>query len=156
MNRNQVNQVIQLSPERLDRTLATIHARQLHSFVALVVNIPTDVTSVVLRLFKTDRVSHYDIPVNRRPNGTGLAYAIGTCFPDVGASFYEIHAYDARGNMTALGEGEVLIDRFSASGEPLTPGVSRPVMQIADATGALHTIVAVFDGDNWTSVLDAQ
>jgi len=105
--------------------------------------IPDDVTSVVLRIFKTDLTSHYDIPVGRHPNGAGIAYAIGTCFPDVGEAKYEIHAYDAHGNMTALGDGKVSVSPFSTSGAPIEPGQPVYVTEIPDANGVMHRIIAV-------------
>lgn len=160
MNHTLHNLTIELTPERLNRRLATMHARQLHSFTARLVRIPTDVTSVVLRIFRPVG-GFYDIPVSLRPDGsTGIAYAIGPCFPEVGEAKYEVHAYDARGNATALGVGLLAVDPFSATGEPLRPGEERPVMTLQDRSGATHTITAIYEGkgangeDVWTSVID--
>lgn len=155
MNNTLYNQVIELSPDRLDRHLARMHARQLHSFTARLVHVPTDVTSVILRVFRPAPGGFYDIPVSLRPNGsTGIAYVIGTCFPEVGEAKYEIHAYDAHGNSTALGVGLLSVGPFSATGEPLTIGEERPVMTIQDRSGATHTITAIWDGKGWTSIVD--
>ena len=150
----QVNARITLNLERLDRLLPPWHARALHSFVAVFSNVPEDCTSIVCRVFKVDGVSHYDIPCDECPAGA-RAYVIGTCFPDAGTAKYELHAYDAEGYMTALGEGQIFIDPFSATGAPIEPGQSVPIMQITDATGALHTISAVPDGmGGYTSIID--
>jgi len=140
---NLINLTISLRPDRLEASLPTIHARQLHSFTVGLTSVPDDVTSIVLRIFKTDLVTHFDIPVGRHPRGAGIAYAIGTCFPDVGAAKYEIHAYDARGNMTALGAGKVEVATFSTSGAPVTPGQPVYLTEIPDANGQMHRIVAV-------------
>lgn len=154
---NQVNAIVNLAPTRLNRPLETWRPRQLHSFVAEFRNIPDDVTSVVVRVFKPTG-GYYDIPVSRKGDtDTGLAYVVGTCFTDIGGSRYEVHAYDARGNMTALGEGLVSVDYFTASASPLVPGQPVPVMQITDKTGALHTISAVPDGEGgFTTIIDAD
>lgn len=155
MNKTLHNLTIELSPDRLNRRLEKMNARQLHSFTARLVQVPTDVTSVVLRVFRPVLGGFYDIPVSLRPNGsTGIAYVIGTCFPEVGEAKYEVHAYDARGNQTALGVGRLSVDPFSATGEPLRPGEERPVMTIQDRSGATHTITAVWDGHAWTSIID--
>lgn len=154
---NQVNATVDINPQRLNFPLPTLHAKQLHSFVAEIRNIPDDSTSAVLRLFRTDRQSHFEIPISRNGGGssTGIAYIVGTCFPDAGHSFYEIHAYDAHGNCTAFGNGSLDIGTFTATGAPIEPGQSVPVMQITDAGGALHTIMAVSDGEGgFTTIID--
>lgn len=152
----QTNATVTIDPARLNRPLRPWFARVLHSFVAKFEGIPEDCYSVVCRVFKTDRLAHFDIPVGLAPDGEADAYVIGTCFPDVGAAFYEVHAYDASGNMTALGRGEITVESFTATGSPIVPGQSVPVMQIADSTGALHTISAVSDGEGgYTSIIDA-
>lgn len=155
MNKTLYNQTIELQPDRLNCHLAKMNARQLHSFTARLVNVPTDVTSVVLRVFRPALGGFYDIPVSLRPNGsTGIAYVIGTCFPEVGEAKYEVHAYDAHGNATALGVGLLSVDPFSATGEPLSIGEERPVMTIQDRSGATHTITAIYNGKDWTSIVD--
>lgn len=155
MNKTLHNLTIELHPDRLDKLLWKMNARQLHSFTARLVGIPTDVTSVVLRIFRPNVGGFFDIPVSLRPNGsTGIAYVIGTCFPEVGEAKYEIHAYDAHGNATALGVGLLSVDPFSATGEPLSIGEERPVMTLQDRSGATHTITAVWDGHAWTSIID--
>ena len=153
----QLNATIKLDPMRLNRPLAPLHARRLHSFVARFSGIPEDCTSPICRIFKTDLLAHYDIPISLGGDGLGICYIIGTCLPDVGRARYEIHAYDAHGNMTALGAGCVVIAPFTETGAPIVPGQSVPVMQITDASGALHTISAVPDGmGGYTSIIDAD
>ena len=152
------NAIIKLDTERLNFPRPTLHARQLHSFTAIIRDIPDDVTDVILRIYKIDRQAHFDIPVSRRgESAQGEAYIIGTCFPDCGTSYYEIHAYDSRGNATSLGRGGVCIDAFGGTGSPIEPGQSVPIMQITDATGALHTIRAVSDGEGgYTPIIDME
>ena len=153
----QTNARITLDVARLNRPLATMYPRRLHSFVAQFKGIPEDCTSVICRVFKTDGVSHFDIPVAIGGDGAGTAYIIGTCFPEMGAAKYEVHAYDYNGNMTALGSGTIAIAPFSQTGAPLVPGQSVPIMQITDETGALHTISAVPDGmGGYSTIIDAE
>ena len=152
--RRQVNAIVEIDVARLNRPLRPFFARQLHSFVAEIRGIPTDCDRVVCRVFrKGEGNGFFDIPVSVGPDGA-YAYIIGTCFNDVGTSKYEIHAFDAEGNSTALGAGEILSLPFSASGVPLEVGEERPVMTIQDANGGTHTITAIWDGKNWTSILN--
>ena len=152
--RRQINAIVDIDVARLNRPLRPFFARQLHSFVAEIRGIPTDCDRVVCRVFrKGEGNGFFDIPVTVAPDGA-YAYIIGTCFQDVGTSKYEIHAFDAEGNSTALGAGEILSLPFSASGEPLEVGEERPVMTIQDANGGTHTITAIWDGENWTSIID--
>ena len=152
--KRQVNAIVEIDVTRLNRPLRPFFARQFHSFVAEIRGIPTDCDRVVCRIFrKGEGNGFFDIPVTVAPDGA-YAYIIGTCFQDVGTSKYEIHAFDADGNSTALGVGEILALPFSASGEPLEFGEERPVMTIQDVNGGTHTITAFWDGENWTSIID--
>lgn len=152
--KRQVNAIVEIDVTRLNRPLRPFFARQLHSFVAEIRGIPTDCDRVVCRVFrKGEGNGFFDIPVTVAPDGA-YAYIIGTCFQDVGTSKYEIHAFDAEGNSTALGVGEILALPFSASGERLEVGAERPVMTIQDRNGGTHTITAIWDGKNWTSILN--
>lgn len=152
--RRQVNAIVEIDVARLNRPLRPFFARQFHSFVAEIRGIPTDCDRVVCRVFrKGEGNGFFDIPVSVGPDGA-YAYIIGTCFQDVGTSKYEIHAFDAEGNSTALGVGEILALPFSASGEPIDVGAERPVMTIQDRNGGTHTITAIWDGENWTSIID--
>lgn len=149
----QVNSIIHLDLKRLDRPLVKLHARQFHSFVALVEGVPEDCSSAFVRVFRTDDTTYFDLPLLVAPDGS-CVYAPGLAFPDAGNVRYEVHALDAEGNQTALGSGEVGIGPFSATGEPLQLGEERPVMQILDRDGGTHTITAVWDGESWTSIVD--
>lgn len=153
---NQVNLKIRLDPERMNFPLPTMYARLLHSFVVEIENIPDDVTQVVVSVFKTDGVSRFDVPVSRKPGTTsGVAYLLPTVFPDKGSSFYEVRATDARGNETAFGGGLVNVSGFSPAIEPVPPDTPRVIHSIADASGALHQIVAVPDGEGgYTTIID--
>ena len=152
--RRQVNAIVEIDVARLNRPLRPFFARQLHSFVAEIRGIPTDCDRVVCRVFrKGEGNGFFDIPVSVGPDGA-YAYIIGTCFNDVGTSKYEIHAFDAEGNSTALGAGKIFAEPFSATGKPLDIGEERPVMTIKDRNGGTHTITAIWDGKNWTSILN--
>lgn len=152
---NQINANLIVAPTRLNRPLPTLYVRKLHSFTALISNIPDDNTSVVLRIFKVGNAAFFDIPCGRKPDGSAIAYAIGTCFPDLGSSHYEIHGFDAKGNSTALGTGYILIEDFSISGTPIQPGQDVVLDHIKDANGNLHTIKAVPDGEGgYTTIID--
>ena len=152
--RRQVNAIVEIDVARLNRPLRPFFARQLHSFIAEIRGIPTDCDRVVCRVFrKGEGNGFFDIPVSVGPDGA-YAYIIGTCFQHVGTSKYEIHAFDAEGNSTALGAGEILSLPFSAYGEPIEVGDEHPVMTIQDANGGTHTITAIWDGENWTSIID--
>lgn len=155
VNKRQINAVVEIDETRLDRPLRPFHARQFHSFVAEIRGIPTDCDRVICRVFRNGEGNgFFDIPVTLSPAGA-FAYIIGTCFPENGKSKYEIHAFDAEGNSTAFGVGEILTLPFSASGEPLEIGEERPIMTIQDANGGTHTITAIYEGNgNWTSIID--
>lgn len=153
---NQINATINIDPTRLNIPRRAVFALRYHSVTLELVKVPDDVTSIVFRVFKTDGCSYFDIPAHRRPDGTALVYVIGTCFPDPGDVKYEIHAYDARGNMTALGFGMLKVDQFTESGRPIEPGASVPIQTIFDRSGAQHTIMAVPDGmGGYTTIIDA-
>ena len=153
---NQYNAIVKLCPYRLNFPLVTFHARLLRSFVVLFKNIPDDVTSVSVRVFTVGKGAFFDIPVGRRPDGTGVAYIIGTAFPSVGSSEYEVSGFDAKGNATALGTGLIEIEHFSYAGTPIQPGVPVVLDRIKDADGNYHTIKAVPDGDGgYTTIIDA-
>lgn len=152
---DQINANLIVAPTRLNRPLPTLYARKLHSFTALITNIPDDNVSIVLRVFTINDASFFDIPCGRRPDGTAKAYCIGTCFPSIGSSHYEIHGFDVKGNPTALGVGYVLVEDFTTSGTPLVPGQPVVLDHIKDANGTFHTIKAVPDGEGgYTTIID--
>ena len=154
---NLVNARIRLNPQQLNFPLPTMYARQLHSFVAAVENIPDDVAQIIVSVFKVDGVSRFDVPVSRRPNSaSGVVHFLPTMFPDKGSTRYEVRASDARGYETALGSGLVDVAEFSPAVAPIEPGVPVVLQTILDASGAAHTISAVPDGEGgFTSIIDA-
>lgn len=154
ISKRQVNATIEIDEARLNCPRRPFFARQFHSFVAAIRGIPTDCDRVMLRVFRVGEDNgFFDIPLSIGPNGA-FAYIAGLCFPDCGQAKYEVHALDAEGSQTALGVGEILIQPFSATGTPLEVGEERPVMTIQDRNGGTHTITAIWDGENWTSILD--
>lgn len=139
----QINARIKLNPERLNFPLSMIYARVGHSFVLLVEKVPEDCTDPFVRIFRPDG-AYFDIPGNIGEDGC-LFYIIGTCFPFVGNAYYEIHATDASGNPTALGEGMLNIKPFSVSTDPMQPGAPVNVAQIPAAGGGYVQIRMVKD-----------
>lgn len=152
---NQVNIRIRLNPQQLNFPLPTMYARQLHSFVAAVENIPDDVTAVYVSVF-TPGGTRYDVPVARRPNSAaGVAYLLPTLFPAVGSAKYEVRASDSSGFETALGSGAVDVAAFSTPMTPTPPDVPVLIQQIPDAQGRLHSIRAVPDGEGgYTTIVE--
>jgi len=152
---NQINANLILAPTRLNRPLPTLYARVLHSFVCSLSNIPDDVYSVVVRVFKTNGTEYFDVPCGRSRGGVSTATLAPGCFPTVGSSHYEIHGYDAQGNATALGMGYILIESFSTTAQPIDPGQTVPLYQVPDSSGVMHTIKAVPDGEGgYTTIIE--
>lgn len=154
---DQVNAIIDLDVTRLNFPLRPMYARRYKSFVALLRNVPDDVQAVKIRLWEAGEQNvYYDIPCNPKPDGSWQCYIIGTAFPVPGASRYEIHATDAKDNPTAIGAGEVLVSPFAYTDVPATPGARVDVDTIHDANGNVYVIRAVYDGENWTSIIEEE
>lgn len=147
---NQYNAIIDLNPCRLGYLRSPWSARQHSSFVARMLNAPDDVTDVFVRIFKPNNGGFFDIPATQNGNGDWTARVIGTCFPAVGDGWYEVHGTDADGNPTSLGKGKCKVYPFSIGGNAILPGAPLSVATLPDETGALHQIVAVQLGDEWT------
>ena len=154
---DQVNAIIDLDVTRLNFPLRPLYARRYKSFVALLRNAPADVQAVKIRLWKAGEENfYYDFPCNPKPDGSWLCYIIGTAFPESGASRYEVHATDAKDNPTALGGGEVLVGAFAYTNVPATPGSTVDIETIHDANGNVLILRAVFDGENWTTIVEEE
>ena len=141
---DQYNAIINCRPSDLSHENERICVRLGHSIRAAVKSVPDDVTDVFLRVFKPDG-SYFDFPTNERPNGIHTVYVIGTAFPDVGESRYEVHASDALGNPTAIASGRLKILPFSVSSTPIAPGSTVTVAQIPTVDGAMVQIQMVRD-----------
>lgn len=140
----QTNAIINLAPSRLNFPLAPIYPRRGHSFVFDLRDAPADVTRLFVRIFRPNG-AYFDVPANWHEDGRYTAYAIGTCFPDIGCCRYEIHASDYRGNPTALGEGIVTISDFSTTASPAETGEPVQVAQIPARGGGFVNVFMVCD-----------
>lgn len=141
---DQLNARINIRPDALQFPLSTVHTRLGMSAVLRLYGVPDDVTGVFVRIFKRDG-AHFDIPTNLHTDGTRCAYVIGTCFPDTGATYYEVHATDARGNATSLGRGMVWTRPHSVTGTPIAPGEAVQVAQIPAKSGGMVNVYMVQD-----------
>lgn len=137
------NARVRVNPRELGRPLDTLQARFGSSFSLEVVDVPEDVSTVFVRVFRAAADAYFDCPATQNDNGDWNCYIIGTTFPDVGDAVYEIHATDADGNPTSLGSGKVRIEPFSAGSSPIVQGSEVSVATLPDETGALHQVVAV-------------
>lgn len=141
----QINAYIELSPQRLVRPLATAFPRRGHSFVFAFTRAPADVIGLFVRVFRPNG-AYFDVPANWHSElRYHSAYAIGTCFPDVGDARYEVHATDARGNPTALGAGALRIADFSTTASPAETGDPVQVAQIPARGGGFVNVLMVKD-----------
>lgn len=140
----QYNAIINCRISNLSLDCERANVRRGHSARFAVKCVPDDVTGVFLRIFKTDG-SYFDFPCNYHPNGTWTILVIGTAFPDVGTSSYEVHATDADGNATALALGELRILPFSVTSSPVTAGSTVTVAQVPTADGSMVQIQMVLD-----------
>ena len=154
---DQVNAIIDIDVTRLNFPLRPMYARRYKSFVALIRNAPDDLQAVKIRVWKAGTENcYYDFPCNPKPDGSWRSYIIGTAFPDVGASRYEVHATDAKGNPTALGRGEILVGKFAYTDVPATPGAEIDIETIHDREGNVLILRAVYDGENWTTIVERE
>lgn len=139
------NAIVSVSPMRLDIQLARIHARIGHSAIIRIVRVPDDIQRLFLRVFKADH-TYFDIPANEHKTpGVWTARVIGTCFPETGEVKYEVHAEDAEGNSTALGEGIVAIAAFSTTTSPVAVGSPVTVAQVPTPSGSMVQVQMVQD-----------
>lgn len=154
---DQVNAIVDCDVTRLNFPLSPFYVRRYKSFVALLRRVPADVQSVKIRVWKAGEPNvYYDFPCNPKPNGEWLCYIIGTAFPEAGAARYEVHATDARDNPTAIGCGEVIVGSFSYTDVPTTPGAKVDIETIHDARGNVLILRAVYDGKNWTTIVEEE
>lgn len=146
---DQINGTVECDVGHLYRQPAKLFARQGASYVLAAKRIPGDLTQVFLRVFRPDGAYH-DIMGNEHPFYRSF-YVIGTCFPQAGEAYWEIHATDARGNPTAVASGPLVIHPFSAGGVPVKPGDTIPVCQIPTPDGAMVQVQMVKDETgHWT------
>lgn len=138
-----VNAIVKIDTRNLHQPLEPLTPRFASSYNVKFVNAPQDVGGVFVRVFKGDGQSYFDCPATQDGNGDWSAYLIGTCFPAVCRSFYEVHAVDEQGNPTSLGRGNLIVEPFSMGGEPIEAGTVITVATLPDKQGRIHRVVAV-------------
>lgn len=153
------NATIVLDIKNLCRPLATLQARFACAFTAEILKVPQGVDDVFVRVFRAGTDAYFDCPATPDSNGDYTCYMLGTCFPTVGKSYYEIHGKDEQGNDTALGGGKVEVAPFSVNGERLEQGYTITVARIPDTEGKYHAVRAVNIGTaekpDWAWQIDA-
>ena len=145
----QINAIIDIDPERLDFPLRTLKARQAHMFVALFRRVPSDVSSVFLRVFK-ENGAYFDITAHEHQVlGVWSVRIPAACFPSVGDFEYELHATSSNDEPTALGAGRLSVASFSYTTSPIEVGTVQEVAQLPCEGGGFVQVVMKWDGYEW-------
>ena len=147
----QINAAVDCDITRLNAPLRPFFARVGHSFVALFRRVPADTTGVFVRLFKEDG-SYFDVTAHEHADGTWLARIGAACFPAVVDGKYEVHAYAADDQPTAIGEGRLVVQPFSATASAGTvpDGTVQQVATLPTADGGTVQVVMVYEDGAWT------
>ena len=106
----QVNLIVEINPQRLNRPLHTMYAHSASSFAVAVSGIPEDCAAPVLRLYYPASGDSVDHPISQGPE-CAIVRIPPSAFPSGAApSHYAIYATDAAGNSTFLGSGLVYME----------------------------------------------
>lgn len=146
----QINAAVDCDITRLNAPLRPFYARVGHSFVALFRRVPADTTGVFVRLFRADG-SYYDVTAHEHADGTWLARIAAACFPAELDGKYEVHAYAADDQPTAIGEGRLVVEPFSATASAGTvpDGTVQQVATLPTADGGTVQVVMVYADGEW-------
>lgn len=146
----QINAAVDCDITRLNAPLRPFYARVGHSFVALFRRVPADTTGVFVRLFRADG-SYYDVTAHEHADGTWLARIGAACFPAELDGKYEVHAYAADDQPTAIGEGRLVVQPFSATAAAgsVADGVTQHVTTLPTADGGEVQVVMVYADGEW-------
>lgn len=146
----QINAAVDCDITRLNAPLRPFYARVGHSFVALFRRVPADTTGVFVRLFRADG-SYYDVTAHEHADGTWLARIAAACFPAGLDGKYEVHAYAADDQPTAIGEGRLVVQPFSATAAVGTvpDGETQQVATLPTADGGTVQVVMVYADGEW-------
>lgn len=146
----QINAAVDCDITRLNAPLRPFYARVGHSFVALFRRVPADTTGVFVRLFRADG-SYYDVTAHEHADGTWLARIAAACFPTGLDGKYEVHAYAADDQPTAIGEGRLVVQPFSATAAVGTvpDGETQQVATLPTADGGKVQVVMVYADGEW-------
>jgi hypothetical protein len=146
----QINAQVDCDITRLNAPLRPFYARVAHSFVALFRRVPADTTGVFVRLFKADG-SYFDVTAHEHADGTWLARIGAACFPAELDGKYEVHAYAADDQPTAIGEGRLVVQPFSATAAVGTvpDGTVQQVAELPTSSGSTVQVVMVYANGAW-------
>lgn len=146
----QINAQVDCDITRLNAPLRPFYARVAHSFVALFRRVPADTTGVFVRVFKADG-SYFDVTAHEHADGTWLARIGAACFPAVVDGKYEVHAYAADDQPTAIGEGRLVVQPFSAtaSAGSVPDGTVQQVAELPTSSGSTVQVVMVYANGEW-------
>lgn len=146
----QINAAVDCDITRLNAPLRPFYARVGHSFVALFRRVPADTTGVFVRVFKADG-SYFDVTAHEHADGTWLARIGAACFPAVVDGKYEVHAYAADDQPTAIGEGRLVVQPFSATAAVGTvpDGTVQQVAELPTSSGSTVQVVMVYANGEW-------
>lgn len=144
----QTNAIVDCDVSRLDFPLRAFKARQGHNFVALIRRAPADVTGLFVRLFKADG-SYFDVTAHEHPGGEWTVRVPAACFPATCDTKYEIHATAADDQPAAIGEGRLVVQAFSTTTTPSTPGAVQQVAELPVEGGGTVQVVMVYVDGAW-------
>ena len=146
----QINAQVDCDITRLNAPLRPFYARVAHSFVALFRRVPADTTGVFVRVFKADG-SYFDVTAHEHADGTWLARIGAACFPAVVDGKYEVHAYAADDQPTAIGEGRLVVQPFSATAAAgsVPDGTVQQVAELPTSSGSTVQVVMVYANGEW-------
>ena len=146
----QINAQVDCDITRLNAPLRPFYARVGHSFVALFRRVPADTTGVFVRVFKADG-SYFDVTAHEHADGTWLARIGAACFPAELDGKYEVHAYAADDQPTAIGEGRLVVQPFSATAAVGTvpDGTVQQVAELPTSSGSTVQVVMVYANGEW-------
>lgn len=146
----QINAEVDCDITRLNVPLRPFFGRVAHSFVALFRRVPADITGLFVRLFKADG-SYFDVTAHEHADGTWLARIGAACFPAELDGGYEVHAYAADDQPTAIGEGRLVVQPFSATAAVGTvpDGETQQVATLPTADGGTVQVVMVYADGEW-------
>ena len=147
---DQINAEVDCDVSRLDFPLRAWKARQGHNFVALFRRVPADVTGLFVRVFKGNG-AYFDVTAHEHPDGGWTVRIPAACFPAELDGKYEVHAYAADDQPTAIGEGRLVVQPFSATAAVGTvpDGETQQVATLPTADGGTVQVVMVYADGEW-------
>ena len=144
---DQADDIIDLCMERHKKPLRHIRPRAAHGFVAVLRNVPSDVTDAYIRVFIPEgHGAYHDVRGHERPNGDWIVRIPPLCIPTAGETKYEVHGQTAEGWPFAGGEGPCTVAPFSIGTAPAEEGEPQTVAELPVEGGGRIQVVMVWDG----------